>query len=84
MTELKEVLGPADYACLIALLAGVKATHVWIEAHHEVNCEDHQVVRDHFLSLVRSEPHLAEIFRNHKEAAFRKLARCRRERLYPE
>ena len=73
--ELKEILGPSNYACLIALLAGVKTSHVWIEAHPEVNCEDHPVVREHFLSLVRSEPQLAEIFRNHKEAAVRKISR---------
>ncbi len=73
--ELKELLGHADYAGLIALLAAVKAAHVWIEAHPEVNCEDHPVVREHFLSLVRSEPQLAELFRNHKDLACRKLAR---------
>ncbi len=71
--ELKEILGPANYAGLIALLAGAKASHLWIEGHPEVICEDHPIVRDYFLPLIRSEPHLAEIFRNHKEDAVRKI-----------
>ena len=74
--ELKEILGPSNYARLIAFLAGVKTCHVWIEAHPEVNCEDHPVVRENFLSLVRSEPQLAEIFSNHKEVAARKMSGC--------
>jgi diguanylate cyclase (GGDEF)-like protein/PAS domain S-box-containing protein len=71
--ELKELLGHSNYASLIALLAGIKASHIWIEAHPEISCEDHPVVRSHFLSLVRSEPQLAEIFRSHKEIAAHRL-----------
>ncbi|HTY62375.1 MAG TPA: diguanylate cyclase [Acidobacteriota bacterium] len=72
--ELEEILGPSHYASMIALLAGVKASQMWIEAHPEVNCEEHPAVREHFLSLVRSEPQLAETFRNHGEVAARRLS----------
>jgi diguanylate cyclase (GGDEF)-like protein/PAS domain S-box-containing protein len=72
--ELKDLLGASNYSCLIALLAGIKASHLWIEAHPEVSYEDHQIVRDSFLSLVRNEPELGDIFRDHKEEVARSLS----------
>lgn len=71
--KLKEILGPFNYACLIAFLAGIKSSHVWIDAHPEVTYEEHPVVREHYVSLIRNEPHLAELFRNHKEMTLREI-----------
>jgi diguanylate cyclase (GGDEF)-like protein/PAS domain S-box-containing protein len=69
--EIRALLGPANYSHLIALLAGIKAAHVWVDAHPEIVYEGHPVVRDNFLSVVQSEPQMAELFRNHKEALAR-------------
>lgn len=71
-TEVKGLLGPTNYAYLVALLAGIKAAHLWIDAHPEITYESHPIVRDNFLSVIQSEPQLAELFRNHKEVAARK------------
>ena len=67
--ELKGLLGSANYASLTALLSGIKASHLWLEAHPEVSYEGHQIVRDNYLSMIRNEPQLGEIFGNHREAA---------------
>jgi diguanylate cyclase (GGDEF)-like protein/PAS domain S-box-containing protein len=67
--ELKDALGDARYGHLIALLAGIKAAHLWIEAHPEVSYEAHPVVAENFSALVRDEPQLIEIFRNPKQVA---------------
>jgi diguanylate cyclase (GGDEF)-like protein/PAS domain S-box-containing protein len=72
--QLKSLLGPAQYPYLAALLAGVKASHLWTEAHPEVRYEDHPVVQSHLPLLVRDEPVLAERFQNHREAVGRGLA----------
>ncbi len=65
--ELKSLLGSSNYANLTALLAAIKASHLWLDAHPEVSYEDHQIVRDKYLSLIRNEPQLGEIFGNHRE-----------------
>jgi diguanylate cyclase (GGDEF)-like protein/PAS domain S-box-containing protein len=72
--ELKKIVDASNYACLTALLAGIKAAHLWIEAHSEVTYEDHEVVRNNYPFMVQSEPQLAEIFRNHGNTATRKLS----------
>jgi diguanylate cyclase (GGDEF)-like protein/PAS domain S-box-containing protein len=69
--ELKDILGASNYEHLITLLACIKASHLWMEAHPQIRYEDHRVVREHFPELVRNEPHLMEIFRNHRAAVAR-------------
>ena len=66
--ELREILGSAGYGFLTALLASIKASHLWVEAHPEISAVEHQIVRDNFQELVRSEPRLEEIFQNHRAA----------------
>jgi diguanylate cyclase (GGDEF)-like protein/PAS domain S-box-containing protein len=66
--ELKDLLGSANYGYLTALLAGIRAAHLWAEAHPEISSTDHRVVRSHYLELVRSEPRLEELFQNHRLA----------------
>ncbi len=67
--EIRALLGPSTYSHLVALLAAIRAAHFWVDAHPEINYEGHPVVRSNFLPIVQSEPQLAELFRNHKEAA---------------
>jgi len=69
--ELREILGSEKYGYLTALLANIKASHLWAEAHSEISAEDHPVVRGNYLALLRSEPRLEEIFRNHREVTAR-------------
>jgi len=64
--ELIDLLGNAGYGYLIAILTNAKASHLWIEAHPQVNYEDHRIVRESYLTLVRDEPSLIQIFRNHR------------------
>ncbi len=71
--ELKDILGISNYTHLIALLAWIKSAHLWLEAHPQVSYEDHPIVRENFPALVRDEPLLMEIFRDHKELARRVL-----------
>jgi diguanylate cyclase (GGDEF)-like protein/PAS domain S-box-containing protein len=66
-TEMKDILGDSNYAHLMALLAGIKASHLWMEAHPQASYEDHPIVRENFLMLVQNEPHLLQLFRNHRE-----------------
>lgn len=73
--ELKDVVGASCYAHLIALLASTRASHVWLEAHPEIGYEEHPVVRENYLSMVRDEPQLVQIFRNCRELAERSLSR---------
>ncbi len=73
--ELKDVLGPVYYPHLIAFLANAKASHLWMEAHPEVSYETHPIVRGSFPALVRDEPHLLLLFRNHKDVASENLLR---------
>jgi diguanylate cyclase (GGDEF)-like protein/PAS domain S-box-containing protein len=73
-TELKSVLGSANYAHLVALLANAKASHLWMDAHPEVGCEDHPAVRKNYLTLVREEAQLVQIFRHHRDLAGQSFA----------
>jgi diguanylate cyclase (GGDEF)-like protein/PAS domain S-box-containing protein len=73
--ELHDVLGPSKYAHLIALLANSKALHLWTESHPEISYEAHPGVRGSFPALIRDEPHLLPLFRNHKDVAGRNLLR---------
>jgi diguanylate cyclase (GGDEF)-like protein/PAS domain S-box-containing protein len=72
-TELKDLLGSFCYAHLMALLADAKASHLWVETHPEIGYEDHPIVRENYLTLVRDEPRLVQLFRSHREAARRDL-----------
>ncbi len=65
--ELKGLLGHSRYAQLVMLLANIRASHLWIEAHPEVGYEDHAVVRENYFTLVRNEPQLVFLFRNYRE-----------------
>jgi PAS domain S-box-containing protein len=65
LAELKRILGPAGFAHLISFLAYIKTSHLWLEAHPEIAYETHALVRNNYLSLLREEPQLAQIFRNY-------------------
>lgn len=65
--ELREILGSVKYDFLTVLLSDIKASHMWVQAHPEISSEVHKIVRDHYPVMVRSEPRLEEIFRNHRE-----------------
>jgi diguanylate cyclase (GGDEF)-like protein/PAS domain S-box-containing protein len=67
IAELRGVLDPTFYAGLIALLASIKFSHLWVETHPEISFEDHPMVRKHFLTLVRAELPLVELFQSHRE-----------------
>ena len=73
-SELKDILGPSNYANLIALLANTKSSHLWVEAHPAISYEDHPIVGKNFLMLVRDEPQLVEIFQNYNRVVWRNLA----------
>jgi diguanylate cyclase (GGDEF)-like protein/PAS domain S-box-containing protein len=74
--ELKGILEPSQYAHLIALLANAKASHLWMETHLEIGYEDHPVVRENYSALVRDEPNLLLLFRNHVDALEQNLLRA--------
>jgi diguanylate cyclase (GGDEF)-like protein/PAS domain S-box-containing protein len=86
LAELKRVLGPAGYSHLISFLAYIKSSHLWLEAHPEIAYEGHEQVRKNYLSLLREEPQLAQIFRNYyhgggrNRAATEKALRASEER----
>jgi diguanylate cyclase (GGDEF)-like protein/PAS domain S-box-containing protein len=67
VAELRDILGDAKYGNLAALLANIKASHLWVEAHPEISYEDHPMVGSHLLALIQGEPRLEEVFRNHRE-----------------
>ena len=77
--ELKDVLGSSNYAYLIALLANTKASHLWMETHPEIGYEAHPVVQNSFPALVRDEPHLLPLFRNHSDVAGQNLLKSDRK-----
>ena len=64
--ELRDLLGSTGYGYLTALLAHIKAAHLWAEANPEISADDHPIVRSNYYALVRSEPRLEEIFQNHR------------------
>jgi len=72
---LRRGLGDGNYNSLMAFLAWVKASHVWIEAHPELSYELDQRVRDHLQRLLAEEPRLAELFRLYRDRARREYRR---------
>jgi len=72
---LRRLLGDRDYNHLIALLAHVKASHVWVEAHPELSYELDKRAQDHLPGLLAGEPRLAELFRLYRERARREYRR---------
>jgi diguanylate cyclase (GGDEF)-like protein/PAS domain S-box-containing protein len=73
--ELRDVLGPTNYANVVALLSSIKSAHLWVEAHPQVSYEQHWIVRRNLLALVRNEPNLAETFQSHRQLAGQKALR---------
>jgi diguanylate cyclase (GGDEF)-like protein/PAS domain S-box-containing protein len=65
--ELRDILGSDYYISLVSLLSYAKASHLWMEAHPEVGCENHPIVRKNFLALVQGDSQLVPFFRNHRE-----------------
>jgi len=65
--DLRDILESERYGYLTALLASIKASHLWAEAHPEISPANHPAVRDHLDALIRKEPRLNEIFHNHTE-----------------
>ncbi len=68
-TELRHLLGSANYQHIVLLIAYIKTCHTWMEAHPEVACkyESDQRVIEHLEALVEDEPNLANFFRNYAE-----------------
>jgi diguanylate cyclase (GGDEF)-like protein/PAS domain S-box-containing protein len=75
-TELKDLLGSADYAHLAMLLANAKASHLWMEMFPDISYENHPIVRKNYLALIRDEPQLMQVFQHHRDAARRNLLRA--------
>jgi diguanylate cyclase (GGDEF)-like protein/PAS domain S-box-containing protein len=63
--ELKDVLGAELYGNLTVLLSYAKSAHLWVEAHPEISHQDHKAVMENYYALIRNEPALEEIFKNH-------------------
>jgi diguanylate cyclase (GGDEF)-like protein/PAS domain S-box-containing protein len=72
-SELKVLLGSADYAHLVLLLTNAKASHLWMETHPDIRYEIHPIVRKGYLALIRNEPQLTQIFRHHRDAVEREF-----------
>lgn len=63
--ELCRLLGPKDYARVIALFSYIRSVHQWVEGHPTISCEDHPAVQQHLLPMLKQEPRLTDIFKNH-------------------
>ncbi len=63
--DLRDILESERYGYLTSILASIKASHLWAEAHPEISPANHPAVRDHLDALIRKEPRLNEIFHNH-------------------
>lgn len=66
-SELRRLLGAANYQHLVAFIAYVKACHVWMEAHPEVAYEADKRVQDNLGALLEEEPELANFFHNYRD-----------------
>jgi diguanylate cyclase (GGDEF)-like protein/PAS domain S-box-containing protein len=71
--ELKALLGFANYANLALLLANAKASHLWMETYPDIDHESHPIVRKNYLTLIRNEPQLTQIFLHHRDPVEREL-----------
>jgi diguanylate cyclase (GGDEF)-like protein/PAS domain S-box-containing protein len=56
-------------------LASTRASHLWLEAHPEIGYDEHPVVRENYLSMIRDEPQLVQVFRNYRELAKKSTSR---------
>jgi diguanylate cyclase (GGDEF)-like protein/PAS domain S-box-containing protein len=83
-TELKDLLGSADYAHLAMLLVNAKASHLWMEIHSDISYENHPIVRKNYLALIRDEPQLMQVFQHHRDSARRNLLRADPKSSVPE
>jgi PAS domain S-box-containing protein len=70
---LKALLGFANYANLALLLANAKASHLWMETYPDIDHESHPIVRKNYLTLIRNEPQLTQIFLHHRDPVEREL-----------
>jgi diguanylate cyclase (GGDEF)-like protein/PAS domain S-box-containing protein len=71
--ELRNILGTETYDRLTILMANIKASHLWVEAHPEISAEE--VFNGEILALVRSEPRMEQILQNHRDDRGRHLLR---------
>jgi len=65
--ELRFLLGNENYQHLIAFIAYVKMSHVWMEGHPEVSHEGDRRAQNHLNELLKEEPDLASFFQNYVE-----------------
>jgi diguanylate cyclase (GGDEF)-like protein/PAS domain S-box-containing protein len=72
-SELKALLGFANYANLALLLASAKASHLWMETYPDIDHESHPMVRKSYLALIQNEPQLTQIFQHHRDTVEREL-----------
>jgi two-component system cell cycle sensor histidine kinase/response regulator CckA len=72
---LRRLLGDRDHNFLVAFLAHVKASHVWVEAHPELSYELDQQVQEHLERLLAEEPRLSDLFRLYRDRARREYRR---------
>jgi len=71
--ELNNSLGHTLYSYLTALIAYIKSSHLWVEAHPDISFEDHPTVKENYSNLLRDEPQMADLFRNHSNT-FQQMA----------
>jgi signal transduction histidine kinase/CheY-like chemotaxis protein len=72
---LRRLLGDGDYNHLMMLLAHIKASQVWVEAHPELSYELDRRVQEQLPGLLDAEPRLAEFFRLYRDRARREYRR---------
>jgi diguanylate cyclase (GGDEF)-like protein/PAS domain S-box-containing protein len=65
VSELRRCLGMESYAQLAGFLAFTRFLHTWLVAHPEISYEADPQVRSHLARLIRDEPQLSELFKNH-------------------
>jgi hypothetical protein len=69
LAELPRLIGDADFARLLVLLAHIDSYHGWVRAHPHISYEHDKPVLLHRDELVREEPRLREILHGHGHTA---------------
>lgn len=64
---LRRVLGDRQYPNLIAFLGYIRACHVWIESHPDLDYHADQRAIEHLEPLITEEPGLKEFFNSYRE-----------------
>ncbi len=61
--ELRDLLGPLNYARLLAFLGYVRTHFLWLQAYPELPYESDEYIRSHLTSLLADEPRLSALWR---------------------